>query len=225
MVVRYVDLMETSIAQSIYKGFEKERWEIKGNGCATSGELFWKLDALQSFIRDLHWPDQEFRQHLEQRLTLMACDMIETCIQRTDAAFQQWLKKGVTFISTDYIIPSEMCAMVNVILDAKNQSFELCTIDGVDVVRSVRFSPRWLILFFSLLSLLYSLDLYLYFQHQYHAKIDDLIEKTSAAMTQGMINKLVTVLETTLSKLSRYDEGSFIGSILSLTVFFFFFHG
>lgn len=41
-------------------------------------------------------------------------------------------------------------------------------------------------------------------------------------MTQGMINKLVTVLETTLSKLSRYDEGSFIGSILSLTVFFFF---
>lgn len=39
-------------------------------------------------------------------------------------------------------------------------------------------------------------------------------------MTQGMINKLVTVLETTLSKLSRYDEGSFIGSILSLTVIY-----
>lgn len=134
LVVRYVDLMETSIAQSIHKGFEKERWEIKGNGCATSQDLFWKLDALQSFIGGLHWPDQEFRQHLEQRLKLMACDMVESCIQRTDAAFQQWLKKGVTFISTDYIIPSEMCAMVNVILDAKNQSFKLCTIDGVDVV-------------------------------------------------------------------------------------------
>lgn len=53
---------------------------------------------------------------------------------RTDNAFQQWLKKGVTFISTDYIIPSEMCAMVNVILDAKNQSFKLCAVDGVDVV-------------------------------------------------------------------------------------------
>lgn len=217
MVVRYVDLMETSIAQSIYKGFEKERWEIKGNGCATSGELFWKLDALQSFIRDLHWPDQEFRQHLEQRLTLMACDMIETCIQRTDAAFQQWLKKGVTFISTDYIIPSEMCAMVNVILDAKNQSFELCTIDGVDVVTSFSLSFDYTLLF---IHSLYSRFLFISFQHQYHAKIDDLIEKTSAAMTQGMINKLVTVLETTLSKLSRYDEGSFIGSILSLTVLF-----
>jgi hypothetical protein len=59
------------------------------NGCATSEDLFWKLDALQSFIRDLHWPDAEFRQHLEQRLKLMACDMIESCIQRY-ALCQQW---------------------------------------------------------------------------------------------------------------------------------------
>ncbi|KAK9758791.1 MUN domain [Popillia japonica] len=186
LVVRYVDLMESSIAQSIHKGFEKERWEIKGNGCATSEDLFWKLDALQSFIRDLHWPDAEFRQHLEQRLKLMACDMIESCIQRTEGAFQQWLKKTVAFISTDYIIPSEMCAMVNVILDAKNQSFKLCAVDGIDV-------------------------------HQYHTKIDDQIDKTLASMNQGLIAKLMSVLEASLSKISRYDEGSLIGSILSFT--------
>ena len=71
---------------------------------------------------------------MEQRLKLMACEMIESCIQRTETAFQQWLKKSVTFISTDYTLPSEICAMVNVILDAKNQSFKLCTIDGIDVV-------------------------------------------------------------------------------------------
>lgn len=58
------------------------------NGCGTSEELFWKLDALQCFIRDLHWPDAEFRTHLEQRLKLMATDMMESCVQRTDAAFQ-----------------------------------------------------------------------------------------------------------------------------------------
>lgn len=29
-VVRYVDLMESSIAQSIHKGFEKERWDAQG---------------------------------------------------------------------------------------------------------------------------------------------------------------------------------------------------
>merc|ERR1719411_2132670 len=47
-VVRYVDLMESSIGQSIHKGFEKEKWEIKGNGCATSEDLFWK--AAQSVV-------------------------------------------------------------------------------------------------------------------------------------------------------------------------------
>lgn len=106
------------------------------NGCATSEDLFWKLDALQSFIRDLHWPDAEFRTHLEQRLKMMASDMIDSCIQRTDGSFQSWLKKtGVPFISTDYIMPTEMCAMVNVMLDAKNQSFKLCSVEGIDLVR------------------------------------------------------------------------------------------
>nr|XP_036228878.1 calcium-dependent secretion activator isoform X4 [Bactrocera oleae] len=240
LVVRYVDLMESSIAQSIHKGFEKERWDSKGinaalnpatlnnaaqalntaalnpaallgskkdqvnfyipklprrsvnanedtrNGCATSEDLFWKLDALQSFIRDLHWPDAEFRQHLEQRLKMMATEMIEQCIQRTDSSFQSWLKKNVAFISTDYIIPSEMCAMVNVILDAKNQSFKLTTIDGIDL-------------------------------YKFHAKIDDQIDKANVAMTQGLSSKLMSVLESTLSKLARYDEGSLIGSILSFT--------
>ncbi|XP_046655109.1 calcium-dependent secretion activator-like isoform X6 [Daphnia pulicaria] len=185
-VVRYVDLMESSIAQSIHKGFEKEKWEIKGNGCSTSEDLFWKLDALQSFIHDLHWPDAEFARHLEQRLKLMACDMIESCIQRTENAFQQWLKKGVTFNSTDYVLPAELCAMVNVVLDAKQQSFKLCAVDGVDV-------------------------------HQYHTKIDELIERTSSTMSQGVVSRLLSVLESVISKLARYDEGSILGSILSFT--------
>ena len=37
-------------------------------------------------------------------------------------------------MSTDYIVPTDMCAMINVILDAKNQSLKLCAVDGVDVV-------------------------------------------------------------------------------------------
>ncbi|XP_063706788.1 calcium-dependent secretion activator isoform X1 [Culicoides brevitarsis] len=185
LVVRYVDLMESSIAQSIHKGFEKERWESKGNGCATSEDLFWKLDALQSFIRDLHWPDAEFRTHLEQRLKMMASDMIDSCIQRTDGSFQSWLKKtGVPFISTDYIVPTEMCAMVNVMLDAKNQSFKLCSVEGIDL-------------------------------YQFHAKIDKLIDTTMNSMTEGLIHKLMSVLEGSLSKLGRYDEGSLIGSLMS----------
>jgi len=36
-------------------------------------------------------------------------------------------------------------------------------------------------------------------------------------MIQGLCCKLMSVLESSLSKLSRYDEGSLIGSILSFT--------
>ena len=120
-------------------------------GCATSEDLFWKLDALQSFIRDLHWPDPEFGLHLNQRLKLMACDMIESSIQRwqnkniyilhvignifrTFAAFEQHLSKGILLDATTYIIPIEICSMVNVVLDAKTQALKLCGVDGVDMV-------------------------------------------------------------------------------------------
>uniref|UniRef100_T1IJF8 MHD1 domain-containing protein n=1 Tax=Strigamia maritima TaxID=126957 RepID=T1IJF8_STRMM len=133
--------------------------EHRCNGCATSEDLFWKLDALQSFIRDLHWPDEVFGKHLEQRLKLMACDMIESCITRTSKGFDQWMKKGLNWVSTDYIVPSEICTMINVILDAKNQSFKLCAVDGIDI-------------------------------HKCHAKIDDIIEKTSAQIVQGLVAKV-----------------------------------
>lgn len=53
------------------------------NGSATSEDLFWKLDALQVFVLDLHWPEPEFAKHLEQRLKLMASDMMEACIKRS----------------------------------------------------------------------------------------------------------------------------------------------
>uniref|UniRef100_A0A8C9F5Y6 Calcium dependent secretion activator 2 n=1 Tax=Pavo cristatus TaxID=9049 RepID=A0A8C9F5Y6_PAVCR len=82
MVIRYIDLMESSIAQSIHRGLEQESWQPVNNGSATSEDLFWKLDALQMFVFDLHWPEPEFAHHLEQRLKLMATDMIEACVKR-----------------------------------------------------------------------------------------------------------------------------------------------
>ncbi len=52
-VVRYVDLMESSIAQSIHKGFEKEKWEIKG---------WWKRADFDTWKRDLIKIDCLFKQ-------------------------------------------------------------------------------------------------------------------------------------------------------------------
>uniref|UniRef100_UPI0037E84410 calcium-dependent secretion activator 1 isoform X9 n=1 Tax=Semicossyphus pulcher TaxID=241346 RepID=UPI0037E84410 len=127
LVVRYVDLMESSIAQSIHRGFERETWEPVNNGSGTSEDLFWKLDALQTFIRDLHWPEEEFGKHLETRLKLMSSDMIESCIKRTRAAFEAKLQKSSR--ATDFRVPQSICTMFNVMVDAKAQSAKLCAMD------------------------------------------------------------------------------------------------
>ncbi|XP_048403971.1 calcium-dependent secretion activator 1 isoform X10 [Stegostoma tigrinum] len=127
LVVRYVDLMESSIAQSIHRGFDRESWEPVNNGSGTSEDLFWKLDALQTFIRDLHWPEEEFAKHLEQRLKLMSSDMIESCVKRTRIAFEAKLQK--TSRSTDFRVPQSICTMFNVMVDAKTQSTKLCSME------------------------------------------------------------------------------------------------
>ncbi|XP_075039453.1 calcium-dependent secretion activator 1 isoform X17 [Mixophyes fleayi] len=185
LVVRYVDLMESSIAQSIHRGFERESWEPVNNGSATSEDLFWKLDALQTFIRDLHWPEEEFGKHLEQRLKLMASDMIESCVKRTRIAFEVKLQK--TSRSTDFRVPQSICTMFNVMVDAKAQSMKLCSMEMGQ-------------------------------EHQYHSKIDELIEETVKEMITLLVAKFVTILEGVLSKLSRYDEGTLFSSFLSFTV-------
>ncbi|XP_056337804.1 calcium-dependent secretion activator 2 isoform X3 [Oenanthe melanoleuca] len=190
MVVRYIDLMESSIAQSIHRGLEQESWQPVNNGSATSEDLFWKLDALQMFVFDLHWPEPEFAHHLEQRLKLMATDMIEACVKRTRIAFELKLQK--TNKSTDLRIPPCLCTMFNVLVDAKKQTAKLCILDG-----GQEFASQW---------------------QQYHSKIDDLIEETVKEIISLLVSKVVSVLEGVLSKLSRYDEGTFFSSLVSFTV-------
>ncbi|XP_060898949.1 calcium-dependent secretion activator 1 isoform X15 [Labrus mixtus] len=127
LVVRYVDLMESSIAQSIHKGFDRESWEPVNNGSGSSEDLFWKLDALQTFIRDLHWPEDEFAKHLESRIKLMSSNMIENCVKRTRMAFESKLTKSSK--STDFRISPTLCTMFNVMVDAKDQSAKLCAME------------------------------------------------------------------------------------------------
>ncbi|XP_077428648.1 calcium-dependent secretion activator 1 isoform X2 [Vanacampus margaritifer] len=235
LVVRYVDLMESSIAQSIHRGFERESWEpVKSiastlpnvnlpmpkvsnitvpsvklaqmpsfsppnwmtsnddadNGSGTSEDLFWKLDALQTFIRDLHWPEEEFGKHLETRLKLMSSDMIESCIKRTRAAFEAKLQRSSR--ATDFRVPQSICTMFNVMVDAKAQSAKLCAMD-----LDQEFIRHW---------------------RQYHSQIDNLIEETVKDMITLLVAKFVVILESVLAKLSRYDEGTLFSSFLSFTV-------
>ncbi|XP_041110783.1 calcium-dependent secretion activator 2-like isoform X5 [Polyodon spathula] len=190
LVIRYIDLMESSIAQSIHRGFEQETWQPVNNGSTTSEDLFWKLDALQMFVCDLYWPEPEFAQHLEQRLKLMASDMVEASVKRTRIAFDAKMQKASK--STDYRISPSVCTMFNVLMDAKKQCTKLCVLDA-----GQEFDKQW---------------------QQYHSKIDDLIEEAFEEMISLLVSKFVAVLEGVLSKLSRYDEGTLFSSILSFTV-------
>lgn len=142
------------------------------------------------FVFDLHWPEQEFAHHLEQRLKLMASDMIEACVKRTRTAFELKLQKASK--TTDLRIPASVCTMFNVLVDAKKQSTKLCALDA-----GQEFGSQW---------------------QQYHSKIDDLIDNTVKEIISLLVSKFVSVLEGVLSKLSRYDEGTFFSSILSFTV-------
>ncbi|XP_078023723.1 calcium-dependent secretion activator 2 isoform X5 [Epinephelus lanceolatus] len=190
LVVRYIDLMESSIAQSIHRGFEQETWQSVNNGSASSEDLFWKLDALQMFVLDLHWPEPEFAKHLEQRLKLMASDMMEACVKRTKYAFDSKMQKASK--STDFRVPLSVCTMFNVLMDAKKQCSKLCVLDTGQEI-----DKQW---------------------QQYHSKIDVLIDDTFKEMISSLVTRFAAVLDGVLSKLSRYDEGTFFSSILSFTV-------
>jgi len=52
------------------------------NGCATSEDMLWKLEALQTFVFDLHWPDEVFGEHISQRLRTLSTEMIEAAANR-----------------------------------------------------------------------------------------------------------------------------------------------
>ncbi|XP_031424166.1 calcium-dependent secretion activator 1 isoform X1 [Clupea harengus] len=243
LVVRYVDLMETSIAQSINRGFERESWEpvksltsnlpnvnlpnvnlqipkvpnlpaslpVSGlsvnlpqmpsfstpswmaaiydsdNGSGTSEDLFWKLEALQTFIRDLHWPEEEFAKHLDNRMKEMSSDMIENCVKRTRMAFESKLTKSSR--STDFRIHLSICTMFNLMVDAKDQSAKLCAMEmGMGT------------------------------EKQKHSQIDELIESSVKEMISLLVAKFVAILESVLAKISRYDEGTLFSSFLSFTV-------
>ena len=60
------------------------------NGCATSEDILWKLDALQTFVTDLHWPDEVFAEHISERLQTMSIEMVEAAAKRSVSSSLMW---------------------------------------------------------------------------------------------------------------------------------------
>ncbi|CDR32668.1 Calcium-dependent secretion activator [Caenorhabditis elegans] len=127
LVVRYIDLMEHSIAQAIDKGFSKEKWESRKEGCATSEDIYWKLDALHTFVIDLNWPEEDFRKYLQTKMKSLTSDMISKVSDCTFTAFDSWMQRAKK--STDYMLPSEVCVQINVMFSSKSRAVRV-TVDS-----------------------------------------------------------------------------------------------
>lgn len=54
--------------------------------------------------------------------------------------------------------------------------------------------------------------------HQYHTHIEEFLESKLKQTMDSLIARLLLVLDNALVKLKRYDEGSFLKSLLTLTV-------
>uniref|UniRef100_A0A913HX65 Calcium-dependent secretion activator n=1 Tax=Strongyloides stercoralis TaxID=6248 RepID=A0A913HX65_STRER len=122
-VTRYITLMQNSITQSIEKGFSKEKWEPRKDGCSTSEDIYWKLDALQGFVNDLHWPEEQFNKNLFEKMKNISSEMINDVAQSTFNCFEGYMTRAKK--STDYILPSEVCVMLNVIFSSKSRAIKL----------------------------------------------------------------------------------------------------
>lgn len=186
LVIRYIDLMESSIAQSLHKGFQEEKWAPVEEGCRASEELFWKLTVLQQFIAELNWPDEVLASHLMKRLKLMASDMVQSCVKRTKVSFEKWLKSNK--FSVDLVVSRTVCVMLNVVIQAKRQSRFLCAREESENT-----------------------------EYCYHSDVYVFLKEVIAEMTSSIILKLNEVIESLLSKLARYDQGSILAPVLSLS--------
>ncbi|KAF3856942.1 hypothetical protein F7725_017665 [Dissostichus mawsoni] len=123
LVVRYVDLMESSIAQSIHRGFERESWEPVKSKSSTLPNVNLPKPKVETLTGpNLHWPEEEFGKHLETRLKLMTRAAFEAKLQRSSRA-------------TEFRVPQSICTMFNVMVDAKAQSAKLCAMDLGQEVR------------------------------------------------------------------------------------------
>jgi hypothetical protein len=44
--------------------------------------MLWKLELLQTFVCDLHWPDEVFAEHIDHRIKTMSTEMTEAAAKR-----------------------------------------------------------------------------------------------------------------------------------------------
>ncbi|KPP77346.1 calcium-dependent secretion activator 2-like [Scleropages formosus] len=235
LVVRYIDLMESSIAQSVHRGFEQETWQsvktitdslpnvplpkvpslplslpqlpsfsppswmgpLCDNTCWLPGEISPSNGSTTS--EDLFWK-------------LDALQMFVMDLRWPEPEFARQLEKRLRQMASSMV---EACVKrTKAAFDAKMQKaskstdFRVCL--SVCTMFNVLMDAK------KHCSKLCLLDMGQ--EQPYHSRTDVLIDEALKEMISCLVSKFAAVLEVLLSKLSRYDEGTFLSSILTFTV-------
>ncbi|KAL4659394.1 calcium-dependent secretion activator 2-like [Arapaima gigas] len=225
LVVRYTDLMESSIAQSVHRGFEQETWQpvktitdsLPNVPLPKVPSLPLSLPQLPSFSppswmgplcdntngsatsEDLFWK-------------LDALQMFIVDLRWPEPEFARQLEQRLTQMASSMV---EACVKrTKAAYDAKMQKASKST--DFRVCLSVCTMFNVLIDAKKHCSKLCLLDTGQ--EQPYHSRIDVLIDEVFKEMISCLVSKFAAVLDGLLSKLSRYDEGTFLSSILTFTV-------
>ena len=152
-------------------------------------QVLWKLDALQTFIFDLHWPEDVFATHLQSRLKVMANDMIHSIINNILEKMGAASRKLPT--SSTMRLPISIIVMLNSVNDCQKRFLKLCGSTEAMVSSGMK-----------------GID-------TDETMVD--LENCQKNALGTIIDSLMKVMDTTLNKLGRYDEGSLTKTFLSFT--------
>lgn len=137
-----------------------------------------------SFIRDLNWPEEDFASRLQTRMRNLTSDMISKCASCTYQCFDNFMQKSKK--SVDYVLPVEVCVMINVIFSSKIRAARL----EMDSVNDFRFRN--------------------------HSNLNETLDTMLVDMSTSTREKLLSILAAALQRLARYDEGNPIGALLTM---------
>ncbi|CAN0000579.1 unnamed protein product [Lampetra planeri] len=230
MVVRYVDLMETSIAQSISKGIERESWEpvksLTGNlpkvpvtlPPVTLPPVNLPSFSAPSWVSSIYNSDNESAESIDLFWKLDTLQSFVSGLHWPDPEFGEQLEGRLKQMASDMI---QTCVKrTRIAFEAKlaktSRSTDFRTPQSVCTMLNVLVEAKGQTA--KLGGALESSKEVRGPSRESSKKIEQLIEDTFKDMIGIMVAKLVVVLEGILAKLSRYDEGTLFSSFLSFTV-------
>ncbi|BHF60901.1 secretion activator [Sparganum proliferum] len=176
--------------------------------CRTISTLICRLHALNEFIRDLAWPDRTKATSWAERTRTVCSQLLRESAKRTLIELESTLRNASR--STDFILPSECFTMINSITAIRMQLFSLCNRHEAEVSPDSKQNDSAGNQSPTELSMSQPTSVRMY------TETEAFLEGVHRQMSVILTDHLLSVLSTVLNRLTRYDEGTILSSILTL---------